>query len=159
MKKLLILFISMLCPLSLFSQSISTDVISSAGETFESSEYTLDWTLGEGVVDFLSADDNSLSLGFHQTDIVITNLSENLTRPTLKIFPNPTQNYITIDYGDKDRELRITISDLLGRKYLEQEVPESSVQIDLSDFPNGNYVLEIITDKGEKSIHKIIKLK
>ncbi|MCK5852260.1 hypothetical protein KAH27_04445, partial [bacterium] len=99
MKKLLILFISMLCPLSLFSQSISTDVISSAGETFESSEYTLDWTLGEGVVDFLSADDNSLSLGFHQTDIVITNLSENLTRPTLKIFPNPTQNYITIDYG------------------------------------------------------------
>jgi len=160
MKKLLILLISMLCPLSLFSQSISTDVISSAGETFESNEYTLDWTVGEGVVDFLFAEGKTLSLGFHQTDIILANLSEDITESVSKVFPNPTQNHITIEYGDKDRELSITITDLLGRKYLEKKVlSESSVEIDMTDFPNGNYLLEIMTEQGEKSIYKIIKLK
>jgi hypothetical protein len=51
---------------NLFAQQVSPTVIASAGASFQSSEFSLDYTLGETFVTTLTGTDITLTQGFHQ---------------------------------------------------------------------------------------------
>jgi hypothetical protein len=51
---------------ALFSQQLTPTVIASAGASFQSSEFSLDYTLGETFITTLSNGTNTLTQGFHQ---------------------------------------------------------------------------------------------
>lgn len=72
----------------------------------------------------------------------------------LKIYPNPTYNYITI--SGLDSPATVYLCDVNGSSI--KQVEKVSSQMDLSDIPHGIYFLRIVTnDKTE--IHKIIVVK
>lgn len=58
---------------------------------------------------------------------------------SLNLFPNPTTDYIQLDWGSADSRL-LQIFDLSGKKLLEQTV-ESNGQIDVAHFSAGTYVV------------------
>ena len=96
--------------------------------------------------------------GYHTFENIITNHTIQVTFkaiengiadiPTnsISIYPNPTQNELTIDGGDLQIN-RVEICDLAGRAVFGQ--PQGSpLQINVSALPAGIYLVRIHTEKG-----------
>ncbi|PWA04013.1 T9SS type A sorting domain-containing protein [Flavobacterium psychrotolerans] len=69
-------------------------------------------------------------------------------------FPNPTQGEVKIDALDAINEFKII--NLRGQELMKIQNKRSSLNVDLSSFRNGLYVMRISTDKGT-GVYKIIK--
>jgi hypothetical protein len=61
-----------LCATPFFAQTLSPSVIASAGNSFSSAQFSLDYTLGETFVTTLSNESNILTQGFHQPQAGVT---------------------------------------------------------------------------------------
>jgi hypothetical protein len=83
---------------------------------------------------------------------------ERLGETQLKIYPNPVKSVLTVEIAGFDTgqygECRLFGSSgtLLNRT----QITEENTSIDISGFPQGNYVLQIIINE-EKTSWKIIK--
>lgn len=82
-----------------------------------------------------------------------TNLNEQTTEPSLDVYPNPTSG---IFYIEPKSELRISISDALGKTILEDVLKPGKQRIDLSKFSNGLYFLNF-TDNNRSGTIKLLK--
>lgn len=65
----------------------------------------------------------------------------------IKIYPNPATEYISIDNTENVKELFIL--NLVGRKLKVIQNVEQDVQYDISDLPNGMYLVQIIDHKNK----------
>ncbi len=77
---------------------------------------------------------------------------------TVLIYPNPTENNLTIDLGEtyKDNS-KINIYDIQGKLvYYSESVKEELVRINMSNFEKGIYILNIMSNKSSKN-YKIVK--
>lgn len=75
----------------------------------------------------------------------------------LKVFPNPTPDYVTISSN-----LRIEgyykLSNIVGKIIVEGEIEDRSEKIDLLEYRTGVYIISIYNRKGKKlATRKIIK--
>lgn len=70
------------------------------------------------------------------------------------IYPNPVKDILTIINSSNISFDRMTITDLVGKKIIEQN--GNSNQINVAQLPQGIYLLQI-TSNGKKSINKFIK--
>ncbi len=65
------------------------------------------------------------------------------------IYPNPNKGVFTIEIYDSEiKNYDLRIYDVLGRSIIKSKITESISKIDLSDYSEGIYLLQIITDKG-----------
>jgi predicted esterase len=77
----------------------------------------------------------------------------------LKIFPNPTSNYINIESSTDENIQSITIISTLGQVVYQTNNNDKGKQkttIDISNFANGNYLIRVGTDRDTYT-KKIIK--
>ena len=74
------------------------------------------------------------------------------------IFPNPTQDFLTIDFGASGAgNCIMELFSLDGRLLLKkEELMSVNSQLDLRQFPPGMYVLKIKSNKGERVV-KVMK--
>ncbi len=66
---------------------------------------------------------------------------------TVSAYPNPTNGIVTIEHKTGG-EQKLMIHNLSGAKILEQELYAKKSIINLSDLPNGIYILNVIDNKG-----------
>lgn len=135
-----------------YSKSLSAFDASGSAETniiFRFKYQSDDATANEGAIidNFVIEGTTSLSL--------ISNEFKNLG-----VFPNPTNNFLTIQSTDDLTESVIEVYDMLGRQ-LNQYLPfntlnTNTLTVDFSAFANGTYFLTIKT-KEHKSTRRIIK--
>lgn len=95
-----------------------------------------------------------------EASTLITNLSEisGLKEDKVNIFPNPSNCCFTISFkSDNFFEYDFIISDALGRKVLQFNVPKNNYFLDLSELPKGIYFLTVITDDGLTSKPLLLK--
>jgi hypothetical protein len=162
MKKLLLFLVSCLFVGSLYSQSISSSVIASAGGDQTVGGISLSWTLGELATETLTSANLILTQGFQQGYFEITAIDDPLSnRIDLKVFPNPAIDYINILIEDKDvKNVKLELYNLEGKLiYNEQwENSGSAHQLQLSNFSSSQYILKIFDDQsGKVQSFKIIK--
>lgn len=84
-------------------------------------------------------------------------LSENNLETVLKAYPNPFKNQLTIEANEPI--YKVEIYNLLGQKVKTLEInnpSESTINIELSELAQGNYLAKIYTELNVESI-KIIK--
>ena len=82
--------------------------------------------------------------------------SENITNDNkFSIFPNPVNNILTIQKHDNKSIDQITISDLTGKKVLEQN--SNSFTINVEKLQNGMYLLQLFSE-GKFTVSKFIKI-
>ena len=145
--------------LSVFSAN-SQQVISSAGNTSEADGVILSWTIGEGVISTLGADETDLTQGFHQpliVDVIPTSIEKNLLLE-IRAFPNPTYDRVMFEGGDPVGTYHIRIVDKLGRVLEQKTLPFSDLTLEMKKYNNGSYIIEVIEDKtGKRKIFNIIK--
>lgn len=87
--------------------------------------------------------------------LATTNFS---TNPEAVIYPNPTSGVFTIDF--KNEVNNIKVINLLGAVIIDEKVDvENGVttkKIDLSNFSNGIYIVNVSNNTGASSNHKVV---
>jgi hypothetical protein len=72
---------------------------------------------------------------------------------TVKIYPNPAKDLLTIDFSEMlNEKVVLRISNMIGELILEKEIPANSnqhYQLSLSEFGNGNYILTLETPQAK----------
>jgi hypothetical protein len=71
----------------------------------------------------------------------------------IKIFPNPVDDYLSLDISDSDIGSQLEIYDLFGNKVYTKMLYDKQLKIDLQDLPKSIYLIKI-----GKSVNKFIKL-
>ena len=88
--------------------------------------------------------------------IELITANEELSDMEVKLFPNPTSDKITIQ-SDSFKNTTLQITDVLGKQLLQQNINKSETILDLSNYSNGQYFLQLERD-SKRVVYKIIKL-
>jgi len=134
------------------AQSITPTLIANCG--LNSDQQNFHSSMGEPLVNLIVANNLSITSGFHQGSVTITNVSDELLELDVFIFPNPTPDLINIKTeipGTYSYELL----DIKGR-LLRQDAFFETCQINLSDLLSGQYFLKLSSTQFSK-VYKIIK--
>lgn len=85
---------------------------------------------------------------------------DDIEAPTFSfdISPNPTSDYINLEFGKTLNDIKIQIIDLTGRVLFSQHISNSNniEKIDISNLPNGLFIVNVINNNVFES-RKIIK--
>lgn len=160
MRKLLMLFLSLLSAGWLHSQSLAPEVIASAGEHFATANAQLSWTVGEPVIETYTGSTAQLTQGFHQTNLTVVAVNDPTAAFQVSVFPNPTAGTVSIEAGEPGVLTALSLFDAGGRLLaLRQSLPQHTQHtLDLSGYPAGTYYLQLQA-KGQNATQtfKIIK--
>ena len=90
----------------------------------------------------------------------LTPTAENNFENDIKIFPNPTSNYLNITLPPELRKTKFRVFDLTGRMVLLENISGNVTEkIELKGFENGMYSYQIISENKSIKQGKIIVLK
>lgn len=132
-------------------QSITPQVNSTCGEYYTGTNAQLSWTIGEPIIETVSSTSSSITQGFQQPDYDIVGIIENPdTSYGVTVFPNPTSNSLQIQIqNQKKAEFKIRLTDLNGKKLLDQEIGNATRYIiDLTKYAVSIYFLSVTTKDG-----------
>jgi hypothetical protein len=154
MKKLFLLF---LITVTGYSQSISKQVIGTAGKTQSNSNLKVSWTAGEPVVGLMTAGGNQLGNGYYPAlDLQALSVEDNVLDVQLRVYPNPTSQSLYVTHPDMS-SFGITIVDLNGKQLYSGTINKEE-PLDVSNFTQGTYLLTAEKkETNKKNTYKIIK--
>ncbi len=162
MKKpyILLLFI---CHLVFFgnAQSVQKEVFGSAGGTDSVPGYKVQWTIGECLTEKLNGTNCIATQGFHQYYYTVTSLPEiPKVKFNLKVFPNPTRDYLNIDVQYKVPEkFHFILYTQDGKILTKGEFFSANLKrVDLTKYGSNLMFLKIVQVSSKQSVtFKIIK--
>lgn len=142
-----------------FYTNHAQEVVATAGETKKAGNIELSWTLGEPVIATLSEGSNQLTQGFHQTKLVVTALNElNMAELELKVYPNPTSDFVIVHLNTTEIRSRFTLFDIAGKILSQNRITETDTQLNMLNYASGTYVLKVFNDKEQPiQSFKIVK--
>jgi len=134
-------------------------VISSMGGSLQNSSGTLSYTLGELVIDTYTSGSVTITQGFHQPKITVTEINE-LSDPDflITVFPNPTNAIITLQTEKAiTGKIKYALFDLNGKVLLDGELENDKTEITFESMNPGIYFIKIFKDGIETRTFKIVK--
>ena len=140
-----------------YSQSISKQVIGTAGKTQSNSNLKVSWTAGEPVVGLMTAGGNQLGNGYYPAlDLQALSVDDNLLDVQLRIYPNPTSQSLYVSHPELN-SFGINIVDLNGKQLFKGPINKEE-PLDVSNYTQGMYMVTIEnTTSNKKNTYKIIK--
>lgn len=162
MKKIFLFVICMAGMGYAYSQSTQPEVIATAGDYYKGTNYTMSWTLGECVTETFASGANTLTQGFQQSTYAVTAVKQpELKGITVKAYPNPTTNFITVSVETTNDALKgysIELFDVLGKHLMNEKLKDKTLQVDMSIYRSGSYLLRVSnSDKTKLQTFKIEK--
>lgn len=146
-----------LCCLCLKAQTVSSYVITSAGDAIMSDEGALYLSVGEPMNTELLDGEVMISQGFLQITVQgnILNNEELLTEH-IRIFPNPTIDEIQLSLEGDLSEYSYSIYDALGN-ILTRNIPLTSSRIGFNSYTPGTYLMTIHKGSSSSKSLRIVK--
>ena len=154
MKKLIILILVSSVG---YSQSISKQVIGSAGKAQSNSNLKVSWTTGEPVVGLMTAGGHQLGNGYYPgMNIKALKIEDNALDLQVKVYPNPTSQMLSISHPELN-SFAIQITDLNGKQIYSGTIGKDQ-PLDVSNYTQGMYLVTIENkEANKKNTYKIIK--
>ena len=128
-----------------------------------STNYQLNFSIGEPVTPTIVGTNYILSQGFHQPEqLSVSAIPSNLEfEEKIEIFPNPTNGLLTVksDFSFT-QNIQFQIVNTLGQVLLNENqlLGRTSVQINIHQFPAGEYYLKLTnSDRTREQSFKILK--
>lgn len=148
----LTLFLLLLFPLPGFSQEITPQVIATAGDFANGQGFTLAWTVGEVAVASFETPTVRLTEGFHQPDVYITSIRDELNLGVL-VYPNPARHSFTLQKGNWSPQSlhQLQIIDVMGKIVYEQSLQRDKTGEEIYIFDSlspGAYFIQILDKNG-----------
>jgi len=156
--KYLLTFLVLIVSLSFASaQSISSYVITSAGEAIMSEEGALYLSIGEPMNTELHGGDIMISQGFLQVTIAgrVVNTQEQLTEE-ITVYPNPTAEELRFDLKDVSSDYGCRIYDVRGT-VIQNWSSLDQPYVDVSAYPEGTYFLTLHKEGKSSETIQFIK--
>ena len=140
-----------------FSQTISKQVIGTAGKTQSNSNLKVSWTTGEPVVGLMTAGGNQLGNGYYPAmDIQALSIDDLALNVEIMLYPNPTSQSLYVSHPELN-SFGIQIVDLNGKQVYAGTI-EKEEPLDVSNYTQGMYMVTIEdTTNHKKNTYKIIK--
>ena len=74
----------------------------------------------------------------------------------VEVYPNPVEEALTIEFGEMQMEGRLSLYNSLGQEMMGVGfVTSKSLEMDVSGFPEGIYLLKILSSQGAKAIRLV----
>lgn len=143
------------------AQSITPEVIASAGEHYNNGTTQLSWTLGEVTVATYDNGTNILTEGFHQTQLTVTSVEEVLSNVRLNIYPNPTSELLNIEFGNNGQDITLQLFDMSGKLIHTDKVEayQAKYVLPMNEVATGNYLVQMQSVDGKMTTtHKVMKM-
>jgi hypothetical protein len=154
-KKIMLLPCSVLAALTAYSQQAMQAVIAPAGDISKTANISLQWTLGEPVIESVVSNNYLLTQGFHQPLLQSKRRLPLVASPpelvSVQVMPNPLQHtcrvFITRQAGTM---LYLELSDSHGRKLYTTTATGkiAAVTLDLTAYAAGTYLLSVRDAQG-----------
>ena len=109
---------------------------------------------------FRSPRSGDKSVGYGNIDFWVVKLRDR-TKPlkekaSIEAVPNPTTTFTNIIIGFDYTSGTATVVDLAGHQLARFSVTSKTIPVDLSNYSEGIYIINVATDKGNESV-KVIK--
>ena len=145
--------------IAITSLALCQEVLSTGGDFHQTPQGSLSFTIGEPISETFDAGENVLTQGFQQTKLIITAIeTPEMENFKLHIFPNPTHSTILIETTDDvQQSMQFALYDLNGKILYNICSDQSILEIDLTSFSPGTYLLRISNDNQQMNTYKIIK--
>jgi hypothetical protein len=146
----------------IYAQSVTPDVIASAGDFYSNAQGSVSWTLGEPVGETYTGPNNILTQGFQQPWDFGTSIASSQTPVNAHAFPNPTVGDVTLQFGAASGGIYvIEVFNTLGQQLSTAQFassPSARTTVSLANHANGIYFITVRKADGtESSTFKINK--
>ena len=145
------LFFTIIFPLTIISQEIQREVISSQGESVElDSGIYVTQTIGQHSVASYSIDNLNVQQGYQQSfwnSLINSNEEFNVD---ITFYPNPTIDYVNFNFSNlESSDLNVLVFDYAGRVLITTKIniENYKTKLDLSSLPSGSYLIYLNTNK------------
>ena len=140
-----------------YSQSISKQVIGSAGKTQSNPNLKVSWTVGEPIVGLMTAGGHQLSNGYYPAmNIKTLKVEDKSLDLQVKVYPNPTSQLLSVSHPELN-SFAIQITDLNGKQMYLGTIGKDH-PLDVSHYTQGMYLVTIENKETKtKNTYKIIK--
>lgn len=150
MQRSILIFLCLLSPNLSKGQQITPSVLAASGAYGVNGAYNISWTLGETNILTLGQVGATMSQGFQQPNYFFDVLVEEPENGyEIKLFPNPTPDWITVEIKDLGNPLTTEWYDLFGRFLFRKTIESPRTGIDLSNLPGGTYLMKIVAENKE----------
>ncbi len=111
---------------------------------------------GSDSVELCIVDEDNITIACHTifNNAISTSTAHDALPLNIKVYPNPTSNFIHLDMPEKIQ--KVIISDMKGNILYKENEPLLQ-EIDLSSYPNGEYLLFVSTENNF-GVQKILKV-
>ncbi|MEW7291036.1 T9SS type A sorting domain-containing protein [Aquimarina sp. 2304DJ70-9] len=144
MPKITLVFFLILTSLTVYAQ----EVISTQGDSYANESASVDFTIGEVVINTLTDGTNDITQGFHQTNWKFVDLEDHTPSFEVIIFPNPTEDILNIQTSSFEN-VTYSIYDALGKLVLQDKLSAELTPVSTSHLASGLYSVTLNT-KGKK---------
>ena len=148
---------------SIFSQTVTPNVVAVQGGFNTSPAGSVSWTIGELSTESYSTTSNYITQGFQQPKLSIASLVPSIDlHSQIAVYPNPVSSDLTVNFKNPGFEkANIEIIDVQGKKLLSEKVNNAmnmKTNYSFENYPAGIYLLNISDESGSKKItYKITK--
>ncbi len=154
-KTIYYLTILMIC---VASSAGAQKVISANGGTATAAGTVISWTIGEPITATVSDGTTTLTQGFHQTKLTVTAVNEiQVTGVEIKVYPNPTSDFVTVHFSNVVEKPTYLLFDLSGRLIQQKNIESTDEKIDMTEYSGGSYILKLNSGQQPLQTFKIIK--
>ncbi len=152
MKKNALLLLTLITTLSVSAQ----EVVSTQGDSYSNANGSIDFTIGEVVINTGTDGTNDLTQGFHQTNWNFVGLENHNPDYQAIIFPNPTEDVLNIKTSMFEN-VTYTLYDGLGKLVMQDILSAEQTPIQVSQLAPGSYSLTLNNETQNLKTFKLIK--
>ena len=132
------------------------EVVATQGDSYTNSSGSIDFTIGEVVINTGSDGSNDLTQGFHQTNWNFVSIEDHVPSYEAIIFPNPTSEILTIRTSTFEN-VTYALYDAQGKLVIQDKLSSVQTPIQVSQLAPGAYSLILNNDAQNLKTFQLIK--
>ena len=145
--------------LFLFFSSLAVsaqEVVATQGESYSNASASIDFTIGEVIINTGTDGTNDLTQGFHQTNWNFLGLEDFAPNYEAISFPNPTQEVLNIRTSMFEN-VTYTLYDAQGKLVMQNILSAEQTPIQVGQLAPGSYSLTLNNETQNLKTFKLIK--
>jgi hypothetical protein len=132
------------------------EVVSTQGDSYSNASGSIDFTIGEVVINTGTDGTNDITQGFHQTNWNFLGVEDFAPTYEATVFPNPTSELLNIRTSAFEN-VTYTLYDAQGKMVMQDKLSAEQTPIQVGQLPSGNYSLTLNNETQNLKTFKLIK--
>jgi hypothetical protein len=132
------------------------EVISTQGDSYSNRSGSIDFTIGEVIINTVINESNDITQGFHQINWDFLEIEDHHLDYEATIFPNPTEDILNIKTTTFEN-VTYTLYDAQGKLVLHDKLSAEQTSVKVSQLAAGYYSLILTNGTEELKTFKLVK--